>query len=491
MTQSVSTPYDFTTLAIAGQWRSGSAGTVMNVLDPYSGETVTSFGEAGLADIDAAYQGAAAAQRDWAAALPVQRANVFRRAGEVMQARHDEIIDWLIREAGSTRIKAEIEFGAVLASMLEASTLPSRLEGRILGGDYPFKENRIYRGPVGVVSVISPWNWPMHLSVRSIVPALALGNGVVVKPAGETPITGGLLIARILEEAGLPPGLLAVVSGPVAVIGDYFVQHPASRVISFTGSTKVGQHIGALAVTGPTLKKALLELGGNGPFVVLDDADLDRAVQAAALSKFLHQGQMCIAANRIIVMDAVHDAFVERFTAYAAGLKVGDPKLPDTVIGPIITKKQLTSIEGMVATARQEGARQRLGAPAQGLVLPPHIFDQVTPEMAIGRHEIFGPVAPIYRARDEAHALELANDTEYGLTSAVFSGSIERGAQFAKGVKAGMTHVNDVTAIDMPGLPFGGEKNSGLGRFGAAGVIEAFTTEHWISIQHAAYPYPF
>ncbi|HET6803934.1 MAG TPA: aldehyde dehydrogenase family protein [Frateuria sp.] len=483
--------YAFSQLYVGGTWRSGHTGEELDVRDPYSGQSVARISKADMRDVELAYRCAQSTQPGWANALPVQRADVFRRVAQVMERRHGEIVDWLIRESGSTRTKAEIEWGAVHASMLEASTLPSRLEGQILAGDYPGKENRVYRVPVGVVTVISPWNWPLHLSVRSVAPALALGNAVVLKPASETPVTGGLLIARMFEEAGLPPGVLNVLVGDNQTIGDGLVQHPVPRVVSFTGSTRVGRHIGQLAAAAPTIKKAMLELGGNGPLVVLDDVDLDHAVHQAGVAKFLHQGQMCIAANRIIVVAPIYEAFVDRFLAYARTLKVGDPNDPDTVIGPIISRRQLDSLNVMVDIAKTEGARLRLGQPAQGLVLPPHVFDRVTPSMALGRHEIFGPIAPLMRAGDEHEALQMANDTEYGLTSAVLSGDTYRAERFAQGVQAGMTHVNDITAIDMPALPFGGEKNSGIGRFGSTGMIQAFTRAHWISIQHTRSAYPF
>jgi len=483
--------YAFTDQSIAGTWRSGRSSSRLDVLNPYTGETIATFAKADVTDVDEAFRGAAATQPAWAQALPSQRAEVFRRAAAVMEQRHEEIVDWLIRESGSTRTKAEIEWWVVHATMLEASTLPSRLEGRIVSGDYPGKENRIYRRPVGVVAVISPWNWPLHLSARSIVPALALGNAVVVKPAAETPVTGGLLIARIFEEAGLPPGLLSVIVGAPDEIGDAFVQHPISRVVSFTGSTRVGRHIGQLAVSASNIKKAMLELGGNGPLVVLDDVDLDHAVHTAIVAKFLHQGQMCIAANRIIVMDRIYDEFVERFTAHAASLKVGDPNQVDTVIGPMISQRQLDRVNGMIQQAYNDGARLRLGQPPTRLMLGPQVFDGVTQAMSLAQNEIFGPVAPLMRAADEAEALRMANDTEYGLTSAVLSGDSYRGERFARQIHAGMSHVNDITAIDMPALPFGGEKNSGLGRFGSQGMIDAFTSEHWVSIQHTRSQYPF
>ena len=490
-TAPVLSPYSFGELPIAGAWRPGHGGTVLTVTDPYNGAPLAELAEVDVADVDTAFLAAEQAQRGWGRTLPVQRADVMRRVAQLMEARREEIVGWLIRESGSTRIKAEMEWATTRSIVLEASTLPSRVHGLILDGDFPGKENRVYRRPVGVVAVISPWNWPLHLSARSVVPALALGNAVVTKPANETPITGGLMLARLFEEAGLPAGVLSVLVGPSSRIGDAFVQHPVSRVISFTGSTSVGRHVGQLAINGVRIKKAMLELGGNGPLVVLDDADVDMAAHIATVGKFLHQGQICMIANRIIVVDAIHDAFVERFVERVRALRVGDPNDGQTAIGPVINRKQLDKLVAMVEAAKAEGARHVLGGPPQGLVLPPQVFTGVHPGMALVQHEIFGPIAPVIRVKDEAEALRVANDTEAGLSSAVVSGNAYRGERFARQVNAGMTHVNDVPAIDMPSMPFGGDKNSGLGRFGANGVIDAFTTQHWISVQHTAPLLPF
>lgn len=483
--------YEFGDLYIDGEWRPGGSGDAMPVPSPWTGEAVASFVGATTGDVDLAYEGAARVQPSWAAMLPGARAEVFRRAGRIMEERQGEIVDWLVREAGSTIAKAQIEWWAVHNSVLEAATLPSRVEGRIIYGDYADKENRIYRRPVGVVGVISPWNWPMHLSMRSIAPAIALGNAVVVKPAGDTPITGGLLIARIFEEAGLPPGVLSVVSGDVQQIGDHFTSHRIPRVMSFTGSTEVGRRVGQIAVSSPMIKKAMLELGGNGPLIVTEDVDIDTAVHTAVVGKLFHQGQMCIAVNRIIVADAIHDAFIERFVRRASALRYDDPSDPTTAYGPIINQKQLTRLHGMIAKAKEEGARLLLGGETRGLLLPVHVFDQVTPDMEIARKEIFGPIAPILRAKDDEDAIHLANATEFGLTSGVLCRNEGRALAIAQRIEAGMTHINDIPAIDMPQLPFGGERNSGLGRFGSKGMIEEFTTEHWISVQHSSAQYPF
>ncbi|MCM2435764.1 aldehyde dehydrogenase family protein [Agrobacterium rosae] len=481
----------FTGQYIAGRWRAGRAGTSLLDTNPYNGDRLTEISSASRADLDDAYRSSALAQIDWARLLPGERAAVMYRVVEVLERRHAEIIDWIIAESGSTRIKAEIEWGAVRAATLAAATMPFRVTGKILPSDIPGKESRVYRSPLGVVGVISPWNFPMHLSNRSIAPALALGNGVVVKPAEDTPVTGGLLLASIYEEAGLPPGLLNVVVGEVSEVGDAFTLHDIPKFISFTGSTRVGRHIGRLAMTGPVLKRVALELGGNAPCVVLDDAELDRAVSAAIVGRFLHQGQICMSSNRIIVEAGLYDRFVDAFVERAKALKVGDPNEPDTVIGPLINEKQFKAALGHIEKARAAGIRHVLGEQPSGLVLPPQIFADVPNESPLAQTELFSPIAPLIRATDEADALRIANAVEFGLSSAVFTKDAERGLRFAKSVEAGMTHINDISPNDDPNTMFGGEKNSGLGRFNSDWIIQELTTDHWISVQEQPRAYPF
>ena len=482
--------YDgFDTMPIAGTWRAGRAGKTATDTDPYTGETLTEIPLANADDLDEAYATARSAQRDWAARLPSERADVLRRAARIMEARRDEIVDWHIRESGAAAPAAEFEYAITLRDFHEASSYPYRVEGRILPADIEGKESRVYRRPVGVVAVISPWNVPMHLSNRSVAPALATGNAVVLKPAGDTPVTGGLLLAKVYEEAGLPPGLLSVVIGSGSDIGDAIVSHPTPRVVSFTGSTPVGKGIAQKA----GLKKLSLELGGNGPLVVLDDADLGYAVDAAVFGKFFHQGQVCMITNRIVVDDSVHDEFVDRYLDRVRGLKAGDPRESDTVIGPIINAKQLKGIQDKVAQSLADGAQQLLGGDPTGpigSVLPPHVL-LGSNDVASAKNEMFGPVVTIIRARDEADALAIANDTEYGLSSAVFTEDTLRGVNFALQVEAGMTHVNDSPLNDENNTAFGGEKESGLGRFGGDWAIEEFTTDHWVSVQHTKRKFPF
>jgi aldehyde dehydrogenase (NAD+) len=481
----------FDLLPIAGLWRPGGGKKRLRDLNPYTGKALLEIPQADRPDVERAYEYAARVQPDWARKLPAERAAVMSRAAQVMEIRHGEIVTWLIQESGSTRIKAELEWEVARAVFLEAASLAHRVEGRILPADLPGKESRACRKPVGVVGHIGPWNWPLQLFLRSVAPALVAGNAVVAKPSSDTPVTAGLLPARILEEAGLPPGLLSVIVGPGDEIGEALVTNAVPRVISFTGSTAVGRRILEFISKSPMIKRAELELGGNTPFVVLADADVARAVDAAIFGKFLHQGQICMAVNRFIVDDAVYDEFLDGFLDRVRRLKYGDPDAADTVIGPLINERQLEKTQQRIRRTQEQGARLVVGGEARGLVLPPHVFIDVRNDMPATRDEWFAPVAPILRVTGEEDALKSANDTEYGLAGAVFTRDFERGQRFALRMQTGMAHVNDQPVNDLRFSPFGGEKNSGIGRFNGAWAIEAFTTDQWVSLQHEPARYPF
>jgi len=478
----------FGRMPIAGSWRQGRSGRIGCDRDPYSGDTLLEIPLADVRDVDEAYRAAAASQHRWAASVPQERRDVLERAAWIAEARKDEIVDWLIKEAGTTRTAALLQWRLFHDQLLEHATYPFHAAGRILPSSVPGKESRVYRRPVGVVTVISPWNFPLHLSTRSVGPAIAVGNSVVLKPASDTPITGGLLLAKILEEAGLPSGVLSVIVGAACEIGDALVDHPIPRVVSFTGSTTVGRHVAARC--GQSLKRACLELGGNGPFIVLDDADLDLAVAAAVAGKFLHQGQMCVAINRILVDTKLHDAFVDRFARRVASLRVGDPSDERTAIGPIINRSQLDGVLKKVDATIAAGAKVILRGQVSGLVLSPIVLADVTNDMPVAHEELFGPVAAILRVDGEEDAIKVANDTEYGLSSAVFTRDLARGVRVAHRIHAGMTHVNDWPIQDEVNVPFGGEKGSGLGRFGGEWALEEMTTHQWISIQETPRHYP-
>lgn len=476
---------------IGGAWRDGTSSRSLDDSDPFSGDHLLTIRLASREDVNAAYAAAQAAQVEWAATAPSERARIMARAVAIMEARADELRGWITRESGSTQVKAAFELGAAQAITAEAATFPTRLHGQILATSTPGEESRVYRVPLGVIGVISPWNFPLNLSMRSVAPALALGNAVVLKPASDTPVTGGTLLGKIFEEAGLPAGVLNVVVGAGSEIGDYFVEHPAPSLISFTGSTEVGRHVGAIAAGGRWIKRVALELGGNAPIVVLADADPEAAARAAVFGRFLHQGQICMSTNRAIVHAKVYDAFVAAVAARVAGLTWGNPADLATNIGPIINAGQLQGILRKIEGATNAGARLIAGGAPVGNVLPPHVFADVEPDWPIASDETFGPVLPIIRARDEAHALELANATEYGLSCAVISGNAEHGVRFARGIRAGMAHVNSISVDDQAHAPFGGEKNSGLGRFNGEWVMEEFTRTQWITTRDEVPVFPF
>lgn len=388
---------------IGTRWREGSTGKPCHVTNPYNQETIAEIIMADKNDVDEAYHTAKSMQEEWAKVLPQEKRAILERAAEIMERRREELVKWLAVESGSSRLKAHVEIDFCISIIKEAATFPFRMNGSIVPSIVPGKENRIYRKPVGVVGVISPWNFPLYLSMRSIAPALGAGNGVVVKPPVSTPITGGILIGKIFEEAGLPAGLFNVIIGENEEVGDPMVVHPIPGIISFTGSTRVGRMIGAKA--GERLKRVALELGGNNVFIVLDDADLDRAARAAAFGKFMHQGQICMSINRIIVDRQVYEPFLEKLKERVSSLKVGDPLEKETQIGPLIKPSEVKRIQEMVEESKRQGAKPILEGSARGALMDPVILADVTNEMPIAKNEIFGPVAAVIPVDGEEEAI--------------------------------------------------------------------------------------
>lgn len=481
---------DFHLQPIGLKWREGQSQQELVDKNPFTQEEIVRIKQATKADVDEAYATAQQVQPAWAQTLPDERSAILYKAAQIIDQRFQELQTWLVKESGSTLLKAAIELGSAKSIILESASFTKRANGYILPSSKPNQESRAYRLPLGVIAVISPWNFPFHLSMRSVAPALALGNAVVMKPASDTPVCGGLLLAKIFEEAGLPAGLLQVVSGAGSVIGDYFVEHPTPALVSFTGSTQVGLGVGQRAI-GQHLKRVALELGGNAPLVVLDDANIEDAAHAAVVGRFLHQGQICMSTNRVIVDAKIHDTFVAEVVKRVKQLSYGDPSDPKTVVGPLINQQQVTQVLKKIEQAQKDGATLLVGEKSQGLVIAPHVFCDVKPDAEIAVDEIFGPVLPILKARDEAHALTLANASPYGLSSAVFTQNLERGVRFAQGIRSGMCHINSITVDDQTNAPFGGEKNSGLGRFNGEWVLEEFTRLQWVTLQYQPNPYPF
>ena len=468
---------------IAGSWRTGSSERNATDINPYDDSVLVEIPLATSADVDEAYQAAQKAQPAWAAMAPAQRSAIIYRAAELLEEKREEIVDVLIRESGSTRSKANLEVSLAVGITREAASFPARMHGRISPSNFPGKENRVYRVAKGVVGIISPWNFPLHLSIRSVAPALALGNAVVIKAASDTPVTGGLIPARIFEEAGVPAGVIGNVTGAGSEIGDDFVTHPVPKLISFTGSTPVGRRVGELAINGGPMKNVSLELGGNAPLIVLADADLDKAARDAATGAFLHQGQICMAVNRVIVDASIYDAFVEKCLAAVKEIPVGDPQDEKTVVGPIVNDSQLKGLKKKITQAKEEGATVALEGTINGRLVSPHVFTDVTRDMEIAREEIFGPLIGVMKADNEEHAIELANDPEFGLSAAIYSTDLDHASQLGLRIESGMVHINDLTVNDEAHVMFGGLKNSGLGRFNGDWVIEEFTDDRWIGVQ--------
>ncbi|HEY9408845.1 MAG TPA: aldehyde dehydrogenase family protein [Jiangellaceae bacterium] len=472
---------------IAG-WRTGSSSRSLDVHNPFTGQLVTSFPMATVEDVDRAYQAAADSQGEWAAAPASQRRDVIERARHWLMEHGDEVREYLVREGGGTRSKAEFEFGLAIDLLHAAEAWCEIATGEILPSPEADRENRLDRLPVGVVGVISPFNAPFFLSLKAVVPALALGNAVVLKPHELTPVAGGTLIAHMFAAAGLPAGVLNVVVTDIAEVGDSLVEHPIPSAIAFTGSAATGRHIAEVA--GRHLKKVVLELGGNSAFVVLHDADLDLAVGAGLMSRFIHSGQVCMAANRFIVHADVYDEFLDRFIAGARALTIGDPDDPATMLGPLISAHQAQLLDSQVETAVARGARLALGTDprrADDALYPPVVLAEVTEDNPVAQQELFGPVACFMRARDDDDAVRLANATPYGLSGAVFTRDLARGVRVAQRIRTGMVHVNDATVSDQPAVPFGGVGASGHGRLNGRSSIEAFTYLRWTRINRGAF----
>lgn len=482
----------FTDLAqqyIGGEWRTGTGSWDIIDLNPYNGEKLASITIATAGEVDEAYRAARAAQKEWAAVNPYARREVFENALKVIEEREAEITEAIIDELGGTRLRAACELNLAKEFLRESVQLTLRPEGKILPSPVDGKENRLYRLPVGVVGVISPFNFPFLLAVKSVAPALALGNGVVLKPHQNAPVVGGSLIAKIFEDAGLPGGLLNIVITDIAEIGDAFIEHPVPAVISFTGTDRTGRHVAT--VCAAHFKRCILELGGNSAVVVLDDADVDYAVDAAVFSRYMDQGQVCMAANRVLVDRSLEAEFTAKFTAKVKALRVGDPRDPETVIGPLINSSQAEEVSGIVEQAVADGATALVHGTTTGNLVGPSVLTGLPADSALLRQEIFGPVAFLVPFDGEEEAVRLVNDTPYGLSGAVHTGDIERGVGFARQIDSGMFHVNDGTVCDEPLVPFAGEKRSGIGRLGGETTLDSFTTVKWISIQRGRSDFPF
>ncbi|WP_030439966.1 benzaldehyde dehydrogenase [Actinoplanes subtropicus] len=469
-------------------WRAAHGG-VLAATEPATGAVLAEVGLADADDVAAATVRAAQAQPGWAATIGPARAAVLREAAAVLSANRAEFEQWLVREGGAVPGKAAFEVDLALGELWEAAALPTQPCGHLLPSSEPGRESVARRVPLGVVGVISPWNFPLILSIRAVAPALALGNAVVLKPDTQTAVSGGTLVARLFEAAGLPSGLLHVLPGD-AVPGAALVADPHVAMIAFTGSTAVGREVGATA--GRTLKRVSLELGGNNALLVLDDADLEIASSAGAWGAFLHQGQVCMTAGRHIVHESVADEYLERLAKRAQSLPVGDPFTGQVALGPLINSRQRDNVHRIVEQTVEAGAEIRTGGTYEDLFYRPTVLAGVTAAMPAFREEIFGPVAPVVVVRDDDEAVAVANDTEYGLVAAVQTGSVDRGRQIAARLRTGIVHINDQTLNNDAYAPFGGTGASGNGsRFGSQSSWDEFTQWQWVTARDQAHGFPF
>jgi len=440
-----------------------------------------------------AIESAAAAQPEWSAMPHPQRAGYLLKAAEILEKRQMDVANALIDEGGAWIGKGMFETGYVPGLFRTAAAAVYQMTGEILPSDHG-KVSMVVRQPLGVVAVISPWNFPLLLSARGLAFALAVGNTVVLKPSEETPVSGGVLIAELFAEAELPPGVFNVVTCSrenVEDVGDELVTNPKIGGISFTGSTAVGRQVAAKA--GQMLKKACVELGGKDSLIILEDADMELALNAATFGTFMHQGQICMSVEKIIVDESIAAEFTERFVEKVKTLNVGDPREMANVIGPIINQRQLDKIHGQVSDAIEQGAELLAGGNHEGLFYQPTVLTHIRPEMRICQEETFGPVAPIITVNSVDEAVAVANDSEYGLSAGIITRDEEKGLAVAHRLQTGMAHVNDSSVNDEPHVPFGGVKNSGVGRHGGKASIEAFTELRWLTLERGGrhYPPPF
>ena len=449
-------------------------------LDPVSGDVASTTRAMTVAEVVAIAEAAQAALPAWAALGPNARRAFLAKAADALEAKADDFVAAMRSEIGAHDGWARFNHMLAVSMVREAAALTTQIGGEVIPSDKPGCLAMAIREPAGVVLGIAPWNAPIILGVRAIATPLACGNTVILKASEICPRTHALIVGAFAD-AGLPAGVVNLVTNAPAdaseIVGA-LIDHPAVRRINFTGSTTVGRIVAIRAAQN--LKPALLELGGKAPLLVLEDADLDETVAAAAFGAFMNAGQICMSTERIIVIDAVADAFAAKFAA----------KVATMATGAVYDRKAVEHVKGLIAQAVEQGAEQINGGDADGVLMPAHVIDRVTPAMRLFREESFGPVVGITRARDEAHAIELANDTEYGLSAAVFTRDVARGLRIARAIRSGICHINGPTVHDEAQMPFGGTKSSGYGRFGGRAGMDAFTELRWITIETEAGHYP-
>ena len=452
--------------------------------NPLTGEPASSAEAMQPGDIAVVAERAQAGFEQWSQQGPNARRAVLMKAAAALEAKKDDFVAAMMGEIGATAGWAMFNLGLAAGMVREAAALTTQIGGEVIPSDKPGCLAMALREPVGVLLGIAPWNAPIILGVRAIAVPLACGNSVILKASEQCPRTHQLII-EAFAEAGFPEGTVNVVTNApedAAEVVGALIDAPQVKRINFTGSTGVGRIIAQRAARH--LKPVLLELGGKAPLVVLEDADLDEAVKAAAFGAYMNQGQICMSTERIIVVEQVADEFAAKFKQKVAAMPVGDPAEGNTPLGAVVDTHTVEKCQALIDDALAHGAEVLVsGETTRGVLMPAHLVDKVTPEMKLFRDESFGPVVGIARARDEAHAIELANDTEYGLSAAVFTRDIARGLKVARQIQSGICHVNGPTVHDEAQMPFGGVKASGYGRFGGRAGIDAFTELRWITVE--------
>ncbi|WP_457090430.1 aldehyde dehydrogenase [Microvirga sp. P5_D2] len=479
-----------TRLLIGGRGEAAHNGATFERRDPVTGEVATRAPAAGAEDANRAVDAAAAAFQAWAGMGPGERRVLLLKAADLMQANVDRFTDLMIRETGATAPWAGFNVNLASNMLREAAAMTTQITGEVIPSDKPGTTALAIRQPAGVCVGMAPWNAPVILGTRAVAMPLACGNTVVLKASELCPGTHRL-IGQILSEAGLPPGVVNVVTHTAAdapAVVETLIAHPAVRRINFTGSTRVGKIIAETAARN--LKPVLLELGGKAPLIVLDDADIDAAVNAAAFGAFLNQGQICMSTERIIVDEAIADEFVAKLAAKAKALPAGNPR-EQVVLGSVVNIEAAERIEELVQNAVAQGGSVVAGGGRNGTIMEATLVDNVVPGMRIYAEESFGPAKSIIRVKGVEEAIRVANDTEYGLSSAVFGRDVQRALQVAKRIQAGICHINGPTVGDEAQMPFGGVKGSGYGRFGGKAAIAEFTDLRWITIEDPGQHYPF
>jgi acyl-CoA reductase-like NAD-dependent aldehyde dehydrogenase len=476
---------------IDGEWVGAQGGAVYDDFNPYTGEVFARVPAGRRADAQRAVSAAAEAFPAWSHTLPAERQALFLKAADILEKKQMDIVTILAEETGCTFGFAMFQTMFTPGLLREAAAQTHQANGEIIPGDLPGAFNMAIRQPVGVVAGIGPWNAPLILSLRAVCMPIAYGNTAVLKPSTESAAAGGVMIAEVFHEAGFPKGVLNLVTngpGVSSEIGDEFIENPKVRRINLTGSSAVGRQLAEKA--GRYLKRVALELGGQNPMIILSDADIDQAVNAACFGGFLHQGQICMSMRRIIIEKSVAREFTEKFVKKVSAYKFGNPKEPDTVIGPLINQYQFDQVKNSVEAAVRDGAKVLCGGRSEGLCYYPTVIVNAKPRTPFSCEETFGPVVSIIEVEDENEAVAVANDTMYGLSSAVFTRDVLKGLSIAERIESGIVHINDQTVHDEPQIPFGGVKDSGWGRFGGKAALEEFTELRWISIQRTPRAYP-